>query len=324
MTQRNMPLPTGWRREIRRRKSGKTAGKLDIYFYGPDQKVFRSKRSLQLYLEQTLSPFKITDFDFCLQDEDKNVSILIGNDSQISLTNSDQEAEKEVFRKDIEVSKNSLSLNQNTEVPSTNYETISDVKDELKLKKLGQAIISSTTQGTSGIIKTRTSGKRSPYFRSRKQKLLESVPCFFRTLSKWDPPRSPYNLIQEDLYHDPWKMLVATICLQKTTGKAVKKVISQFFDKFPTPQVLVKSQPSDIISILQPLGLQEKKSKILLRFSEEYLKKQWKYPIELHGIGKYGNDSYRIFCVNEWKQVVPKDHMLEKYHQWLMNQSSES
>ena len=31
--------------------------------------------------------------------------------------------------------------------------------------------------------------------------------------------------------------------------------------------------------------------------------KDWFYPEELHGIGKYGNDSYRIFCVNEWRQV---------------------
>lgn len=39
------------------------------------------------------------------------------------------------------------------------------------------------------------------------------------------------------------------------------------------------------------------------KIPDEYLSKNWKYPIELHGIGKYGNDSYRIFCVNEWKQV---------------------
>ena len=25
----------------------------------------------------------------------------------------------------------------------------------------------------------------------------------------------------------------------------------------------------------------------------------WVYPDELHGIGKYGNDSYRIFCTGE-------------------------
>lgn len=84
---------------------------------------------------------------------------------------------------------------------------------------------------------------------------------------------------------------------------------------------------------------------------DEYLTKQWRYPIELHGIGKYGNDSYRIFCVGEWRQVsviptislsvdyisfvmiinaksdifvgifiskvTPEDHMLNKYHAWL-------
>ena len=30
---------------------------------------------------------------------------------------------------------------------------------------------------------------------------------------------------------------------------------------------------------------------------------EWRYPIELYGIGKYGNDSYRIFCTSEWREV---------------------
>lgn len=51
--------------------------------------------------------------------------------------------------------------------------------------------------------------------------------------------------------------------------------------------------------------------------ADEYLSKAWRYPIELHGIGKYGNDSYRIFCVNEWKEVQPQDHKLNVYHTWL-------
>ena len=37
--------------------------------------------------------------------------------------------------------------------------------------------------------------------------------------------------------------------------------------------------------------------------ADEYLTKSWTYPDELYGIGKYGSDSYRIFCVNEWKEV---------------------
>ena len=47
----------------------------------------------------------------------------------------------------------------------------------------------------------------------------------------------------------------------------------------------------------------EKTSSSIFSFLDEYLTKQWRYPIELHGIGKYGNDSYRIFCAGEWRQV---------------------
>ena len=47
------------------------------------------------------------------------------------------------------------------------------------------------------------------------------------------------------------------------------------------------------------------------------MSKAWTYPIELFGIGKYGNDSYRIFCVDEWRYVKPTDHMLNKYHDWI-------
>lgn len=36
--------------------------------------------------------------------------------------------------------------------------------------------------------------------------------------NSWVPPRSPYNLVQESLFHDPWKLLVAAIFLNRTTG----------------------------------------------------------------------------------------------------------
>ncbi len=51
--------------------------------------------------------------------------------------------------------------------------------------------------------------------------------------------------------------------------------------------------------------------------TEEYLSKDWEYPEDLYGIGKYGNDSYRIFCTPEWKEVRPSDHVLNKYYTWL-------
>ena len=55
-------------------------------------------------------------------------------------------------------------------------------------------------------------------------------------------------------------------------------------------------------------------------FSDEFLTQPWTYPKELYGIGKYGNDSFRIFCVDEWRSVKPRDKMLNKYHDWLKTQ----
>lgn len=49
----------------------------------------------------------------------------------------------------------------------------------------------------------------------------ESLPAPTRVgkNQKWLPPKSPFNLVQETLFHDPWMLLVATIFLNKTTGE---------------------------------------------------------------------------------------------------------
>ncbi|KAL3852619.1 hypothetical protein ACJMK2_016237 [Sinanodonta woodiana] len=133
----------------------------------------------------------------------------------------------------------------------------------------------------------------------------------------WTPPKSPFGLIQESLFHDPWKLLIATIFLNKTSGKAAIPILWKFLNKWPNPDAARKGDWKAMAKVLEPLGLHEKRAKIIIRFSDEYLTKEWKYPIELHGIGQYGNDSFRIFCVNEWKQVKPEDHKLNDYHKWL-------
>ncbi|KAH3880373.1 hypothetical protein DPMN_004287 [Dreissena polymorpha] len=133
----------------------------------------------------------------------------------------------------------------------------------------------------------------------------------------WTPPKSPFNLIQESLFHDPWKLLVGTIFLNRTTGSAAIPLLWRFFNKWSNPDTARKGDPAAMARLLQPLGLHEKRAHTIVRFSHEYLTKDWQYPRELYGIGKYGDDSYRIFCRNEWKQVQPQDHKLNLYHSWL-------
>ncbi|XP_005053442.2 PREDICTED: methyl-CpG-binding domain protein 4, partial [Ficedula albicollis] len=158
--------------------------------------------------------------------------------------------------------------------------------------------------------------KTSPYFSSKYNKEAPNPPRR-KALRKWTPPRSPFNLIQETLFHDPWKLLIATIFLNKTAGKMAIPVLWEFLKKYPSPEVARAADWKEMSELLKPLGLYELRAKTIIRFSGEYLSKAWRYPIELHGIGKYGNDSYRIFCVNEWKEVQPQDHKLNVYHTWL-------
>ena len=156
--------------------------------------------------------------------------------------------------------------------------------------------------------------RRSEYFSEcNKKQFLQPV----TKKIQWVPPKSPYNLIQETLYPEPWKLLVATIFLNKSRGSVALPILWQFFQTYPSAESVCKADVDDMAKLLLPLGLNNSRARKIIRFSSEYLTKNWRYPIELHGIGKYGNDSYRIFCVNEWKLVKPTDHKLNAYHQWL-------
>ena len=78
--------------------------------------------------------------------------------------------------------------------------------------------------------KTRRKVTTSPYFHSAATKkntaaLPEKPPNseHKRTPRHLDypdfvPPSSPHGLVQEQLYKEPWKMLIATIFLNRTTG----------------------------------------------------------------------------------------------------------
>ena len=135
---------------------------------------------------------------------------------------------------------------------------------------------------------------------------------------KWIPPRSPYNLIQEHLWEDPWKIFVACIFCNLTRRVDAEPYMWRFFERYPTAADTSQADPSTIQQMIQPLGLSERRSRSLVRMSDDYINKQWKKsPDVLYGIGKYGSDAYRIFCLGEWQCVEPKDHALSDYHSFL-------
>tara|TARA_Y100000310_G_C20673515_1_gene811561 strand:+ start:1257 stop:1712 length:456 start_codon:yes stop_codon:yes gene_type:complete len=135
---------------------------------------------------------------------------------------------------------------------------------------------------------------------------------------KWIPPKSPFNLIQEHLWEDPWRLFVACIFCNLTRRVDAEPYIWKFFEKYPDASVAVSADSDDIRDMIKPLGLSERRSRSLIRMSDDYINKDWRYsPDVLYGIGKYGSDAYRIFCLGEWKSVSPTDHALSDYHKFL-------
>jgi len=130
------------------------------------------------------------------------------------------------------------------------------------------------------------------------------------------PSISPLNLLQELYRENPWKMLVCCLFLNQTTRKQVDKIREQFFLKYPNPKSLLEHSDEEIENLIQPLGFKKVRTKRLKRFSEEFISRDWKEPIELHGIGKYAQDSWEIFQKFNFN-VQPTDGALIDYLNWL-------
>ena len=96
-------------------------------------------------------------------------------------------------------------------------------------------------------------------------------------------------------------------------------MVHEFFKKYPDPGTLEAACDKELIEILKPLGMSNKRSKTLKRVSSEYSKSTWQHAVQLHGIGKYGSDSDRIFFLGEWREVEPKDGALVYYKNFLTN-----
>lgn len=100
--------------------------------------------------------------------------------------------------------------------------------------------------------------------------------------------------------------------LNQTNNKQVRRVIYDFFERYPNPQSISKLSIPDITERLRPLGFYNRRAKTILQFSHEYINKQFENISELYGIGKYASDSYEIF-INGNTNVTPTDKILIRY-----------
>lgn len=137
------------------------------------------------------------------------------------------------------------------------------------------------------------------------------------------PPLSPHGLIQEKYWPDEWKILVCCLLLNQTSRKQLDKMIDIFFKEYPDANSLMSANLNELKDLIRPLGMYNRRANTLTRFSREYLENNWTSPTDLYGCGKYADDTWRIFCKEEWNDVEPDDHALNDYHSWLKREYSE-
>jgi len=109
-----------------------------------------------------------------------------------------------------------------------------------------------------------------------------------------------------------WQHMVAVIMLNQTGRKPVKTVFPVFMNHWPTQAKFRKSTEQAVKDVIWSLGMVNVRYQRLKRMTEDFLRWNLEDATMLHGIGKYGSDSYEIFFKNNYT-VEPTDKELRRY-----------
>jgi len=120
------------------------------------------------------------------------------------------------------------------------------------------------------------------------------------------------DLIVQQQVKSVWQHMVGVICLNLTTGVQVKKVLPKLFKRYPNAVKFLRGRENTQRNIIKDLGMSNVRVKRLRKMSLDFLSWDRKDATKLHGIGKYGSDSYRIFYKNEIPKNVT-DKVLKNY-----------
>lgn len=118
-------------------------------------------------------------------------------------------------------------------------------------------------------------------------------------------------MVQQQINMDPWSHMVGVMMLNQTGRKPVKTVLPEFLERWPTPEALLRSRICDIEEMIKPLGMYRVRAKRLYKMSIDFLSWDHADARKLHGIGQYGDESYRIFFKGE--RFEPQDKELRRY-----------
>lgn len=130
------------------------------------------------------------------------------------------------------------------------------------------------------------------------------------------------KLIQEYYIPDVWKMMVCCVFLNQTSRTQLEGIIDEFFEKYPEPRCFMTNDKDEVLELIKPLGLYNRRYNTLVNFTDDYIRKyepSKRNIFELYGMGKYSTDCYRLMYLNDLT-VEPSDKALKSYRERMLNQ----
>ena len=121
------------------------------------------------------------------------------------------------------------------------------------------------------------------------------------------------HLMVQQQVENVWQHMVGVICLNQVDRRQTKPVLTKLFAKYPTAHSLLRGCTLPMLAEMpKPLGMQNIRAKRIYKMSVQIENWNGQDATVLHGIGKYGSDSYRIFYKNEIPADV-QDKELKRY-----------
>jgi methyl-CpG-binding domain protein 4 len=148
---------------------------------------------------------------------------------------------------------------------------------------------------------------------------------------------SPYNLLQEQLRDHPWRLLVACVMLNQTSAVQVKRVIWDFFERWPDHRRFLEdpaayeTDSDELTDLIRSLGFYNRRAITLRMMTAQFY--AWEYELskdpmslnvgKIYGVGKYASDSFRMFVGG---YIIPgvADKELKNYVRWALGRNQDS
>jgi len=118
------------------------------------------------------------------------------------------------------------------------------------------------------------------------------------------------ELMVQQQVANKWQHMVGVICLNLTNRKQVKRVLPEFFSRWSTPEDFLTADFDEVKELVGTLGMGDVRTKRLFRMSQDFITWDKNDARKLHGIGKYGSDSYEIFYKNNIPANVQDKELL--------------